>query len=110
MDRRAKEVTLSLNSALVRPHLEYYIQMWSSWYKRDADLLECVQRAIKKIQGMEYLPYEDRLRVLGLFRLEKRRLQGDPVVAFQYLKGDYKEEGDRLSGSVVIEQGKMFSN
>ena len=51
------------------------------------DLLECIQRrATEMIQRMEHLSYEDRLRQLGLFSLEKRRLQGDMKVAFQNLK------------------------
>ena len=52
------------------------------------------------VPGMKYLSYEDRLRELGLFSLEKRRLQGDLIAAFQYLKGSDKKEGDRLFSRV----------
>ena len=57
------------------------------------------------VQGMEHLFYKDRLRELGLFSLENRRLQGELRVAFQCLKErGCRKEGDRHFGRVCCDR------
>ncbi|MGL5622948.1 RNA-directed DNA polymerase, partial [Cetobacterium sp.] len=85
---KRSEIFLPLYKTIVRPHLEYCVQAWSPYMRKDIAQLEKVQRlATKMIEGQRSKSYEQRLRDLNLYSLESRRLRGDLIETFKIVKG-----------------------
>ena len=85
---KEKQLIVLLYKAIVRPHLEYCIQAWRLYHKKDIDKLERIQRrATKMIQELRDLSYESRLLQCGLTTLKTMRLRGDQIEVFKIVNG-----------------------
>ena len=92
-----KDMFLNLYPVLVRPHLEYCVQVWSPHWRRDIKLVEGVQRrATKLVPELRDLPYEERLIRLGLTTLEDRRTRGDLIEMYKIITGKEKVNVDKF--------------
>ena len=83
-----KEMFMNLYPVLVRPLIEYCVQVWSPHMQKHIDLLEGVQkRATKLVPELRSMTYEKRLEKLGLTSLEDRRIRGDMIETYKIMTG-----------------------
>ena len=81
-----QEVFMNLYPVLVRPLLEYCVQVWSPYKRKHINLIERVQRrATKLVPALRDLSYEERLSRLKLTTLEERRTRGDMILTYKLI-------------------------
>ena len=99
---KEKEIITPVYKTIVRHHLEYCIQAWRPYRKKDIVMLERVQRtATNMIQKLRNISYEMRLKECGLTTLETIRLRGDQIEVFKILNGY-----ENINRNIFLGQGR----
>ena len=97
LEYKGREMLLRLCRVLVRPHLEYCVQFWSPYLRKDVVALETVQRKFTRmIPGIKGLTYEERLNSLDSYSPEFRRMRADLIEVYKILKGIDKVNADQM--------------
>eukprot|EP00061_Rhincodon_typus_P017303 g45941.t1 len=103
MEYKSWQNILQLNKTLSRLHLEYCVQFWSPHYQKDVEALETVQRKFTRIlPSLKGIGYENRLKRLGLFSLERQHLRGGLIEVYKILKGIDRVDSQRLFPRVEV--------
>ena len=103
---KTKDVMAQIYKVFVRPHLEYAVTAWSPWLRKDIETLEKIQhRATRRMSDVQGT-YPERLQLLGLTTLEDRRVRGDAIEVFKYLRGFLDVNKETLFTSNVPEEPK----
>ena len=73
------------------------MQICNPYLKKDIECIEKIQkRAIKLVHGFDKMPYEQRLKALELYSLQRRRLRGDLIETYKIHTGKEKIKSDQL--------------
>ena len=115
LEFKSKDTVLQLYKSLVRPHLEYCIQCWNPYYRKDIELIEKVQRrATRMIDSLKKYSYHERLQRLQLTTLESRRVRGDLIEVYKIMNGfediDYRDYFNISSTGLRGHEMKLYKS
>ena len=87
-ESRELELWKKLYISLVRPHLEFAVQVWNPTLQTDIDTIEKVQERATRIPSThKNLNYTERLKSWGITSLDERRKRGDVIELYKTING-----------------------